>query len=65
MKIKDNIATLCLAILTVLCGAILPYVPHVSAALVGSVMGALGTIHGLIQTYRQPPATLKEPTDKP
>jgi uncharacterized membrane protein HdeD (DUF308 family) len=58
MQIKDNKATLCLAILTVLCGAILPYVPHVSAALVGSVMGALGTIHGLIKTYESPPAKL-------
>jgi hypothetical protein len=58
MQIKDNKATLCLAIFSVLCGAVLPYIPQIPAGLSTAFIGALGSIGMLIKTYQQPPAKL-------
>lgn len=49
-------ATLALAVLTILCGAFLPYIPQVSAGLAASIMGALGSLGMLLKTYQDPPA---------
>ena len=55
MSLNDHKLTFGFAVLTILCGAILPYVPQVSAGLATSIMGALGTIGMLIKTYSAPP----------
>lgn len=49
-------ATIALAVLSAACGAFLPYFPHVSAGLSGSIMGFLGTVTALVKTYQTVPS---------